>query len=57
MSKSLKVILIGIIFLSIPTFSLADELLEKREFYVDPEYDLDNREKITTILQRITDQL
>ncbi len=57
MSKSLRIILIVIIFLSLPSFVFANELLQKTEFYVDPEYDLDNREKITAVLQRITDQL
>lgn len=57
MLKSLKIIFIGIIFLAIPLFAGADELLEEREFFVDSNYDLNNREKITAVLQRITDQL
>ncbi len=57
MSKKFRIIFIGAILLFIPFFTSAAELLERVEFYVDPEYDLENREKITAVLQRITDQL
>jgi len=57
MGKFKILFLIGLIFLVVPSFVSADELLEKREFFVDPFYDLNNREEITATLQRITDQL
>jgi len=52
-----KILLFGLIFLIIPSFVSADELLNETEFFVDPSYDLENREEITAVLQRITDQL
>lgn len=57
MSKLQKTILIGTIFLFLPSFVLADELLEERDFFIKPDYDLEKREEITGILQRITDEL
>jgi len=57
MPKTLKLFLITVVFLSIPYFVLADELLQEREFFVDPSYDLQGREKTTAFLQRISDQL
>ncbi len=57
MPKFLKLILIGTIFLILPQLVSADELLEKREFFVDSSYDLQGREKITAVCQRISDQL
>ncbi|MDD2696660.1 MAG: peptidoglycan-binding domain-containing protein [Candidatus Pacebacteria bacterium] len=57
MPKILKLFLIAITFISIPHFVLADELLQEKEFFVDPSYDLQGREKTVAFLQRITDQL
>ena len=57
MKKSWKIILIAVIILIFPSITLAAELLEKVDFYIDPSYDSENREKITAVLQRITDQL
>ncbi len=57
MKKFWKIFLIITIFLISPSFTLAAELLEKVDFYVDSTYDLEGREKITAILERITDQL
>ena len=52
-----KIIFIGLIFLLVPFFVSADELLQRADFFVDPSYDLENREKITAVLQRVSDQL
>ena len=57
MSKKLKILFIGLVFLVIPAIAGADELLQKTDFFVDPLYDLNQREKITAVLQRITDKL
>jgi len=57
MGKFKILFLIGLILLVIPSFVSADELSEEKEFFVDSFYDLNNREEITAILQRITDQL
>ncbi len=57
MPKSLKIILITLTFLTLPAFVSADELLQKTDFFVDHSYDLQSREKITAVLQRVTDQL
>jgi len=52
-----KILLFGLIFLIIPSFVSADELLQETEFFVDTEYDLENREEITAVLQRVSDKL
>jgi polyhydroxyalkanoate synthesis regulator phasin len=52
-----KILLFGLIFLIIPCFVSADELLEERDFFVDTEYDLENREEITAVLQRVSDSI
>jgi len=56
MSK-IKLILIASLFLLLPSLTMAAELLERVDFFVDPSYDLENREKITAVLQRVSDQL
>jgi len=53
MPKSLKIIFIGIVFLSLPFFVSAVSLGEQSNFFVDPTYDLFKREEISAILQRI----
>lgn len=55
--NKIKIILIGILFLTLPAFVRADELLSEREFFVNPSFDLNGREKITTVLQRVSNQL
>src|SRR4030042_2309313 len=57
MLKFLKIIFIGTLFLILPQMVSADELLEKRDFFVDASYDSQKREKITAVLQTITSQL
>ncbi len=53
----IKIVLIVITFLTLPSCVFGAELLEKVNFFVDPLYDFQNREKITAVLQKITDQL
>ena len=53
MSKNLKIIFIGIIFLILPVFVSAVSLGEKVDFFVDQAYDLSQREEISAALQRI----
>lgn len=55
--SKIKIILIGIFFLAFPLLARADELLNEREFFVDPSYELNGREKITVVLQKISSQL
>jgi len=57
MGKFKLLFLIGLIFLIIPCFVSADELLDEKEFFIDTEYDLENREEITAVLQRVSDKL
>jgi len=54
MSKNLKIIFVGIVFLILPVFASAISLGEKVDFFVDPTYDLSQREEISAILQRIS---
>lgn len=54
MTKSFKIIFLGIIFLSLPVFVSAVSLGQRIDFYVDPTYDLSEREEISAILQRIS---
>jgi len=49
-----KILFVGIIFLSLPGFVLAVSLGEKADFFVDPTYDLSQREEISATLQRIS---
>ncbi|HDZ54324.1 hypothetical protein LCGC14_0509930 [marine sediment metagenome] len=53
MSRNLKIIFFGIIFLTLPVFVSAISLGEKTDFFVDPTYDLSQREKISATLERI----
>ncbi len=57
MSKSFKLIFLGIVFLSLPVFVSADSLGEKVDFFVDPNFDSSQREEISAILQKRTPQL
>ncbi|MFH1713984.1 MAG: peptidoglycan-binding domain-containing protein [Candidatus Nealsonbacteria bacterium] len=57
MPKYLKVILIGIIFLSVPSFVLADYHGQKVQFYIESGHDLESREQTSATLRKITDQL
>ena len=57
MSKNLKIIFIGIIFLSLPSFVSAVFLGQKADFFVDPTYDLSQREEISATLQTISQNL
>lgn len=52
MSKGLKLIFLGIIFLSLPVFVSADSLGQKVDFFVDPTYDLSERGEISATLQK-----
>ena len=52
-----KVVLISVLFFSLPFFVNADIVGQQVEFYVDPSYDLSKREKISATLQKITNQL
>jgi len=52
MSKSFKLIFLGIVFLTLPVFVFADSLGEKVDFFVDPNYDSSQREEISAILQK-----
>jgi peptidoglycan hydrolase-like protein with peptidoglycan-binding domain len=52
-----KIIIVGFLFLMAPSLAGAQELLSEKEFYVDPSFDLNGREKITAVLQTITDQI
>ena len=53
----LSVFLFVLICVSLPLRAGADTLLEKKDFFVDPTYDLTGRNKITAVLQRFTNQL
>ncbi len=53
----LSVFLFVSICVLFPLAAKADTLLEKRDFFVDPVYDLTGRGKITAILQNITNQI
>ena len=50
----IKLIFVGIIFLTLPSFSSADSFNQQTDFFIDPDYDLNQREEISAILQRIT---
>ena len=53
MSRRLKLIFVGIAFLSLPVFVSAVSLGEKVDFFVDPTYDFSQREEISATLQKI----
>ncbi len=52
-----KIILIAVLFLVMPVIALADDLGQTNNFFVEKSYDFQGREKITAILQKVTDQL
>ncbi len=54
MIRGLKILFVGIVFLSLPVFVSAVSLGEKADFFVDSTYDLSEREEISAILQRIS---
>lgn len=50
--KNFKIVLIiTVIFLSLPVLVLADEWGQKKSFFIDPSYDLSGREGLTATLQ------
>ena len=53
MSKSFKILFVGIILLTLPHFANADSLGQQSDFFVDPTYDLSEREEISATLQKI----
>ncbi len=53
----IKFILIAVLFLVMPLLARADTLLEKKDFFVDPFYDSTGRDKITAVLQNITNKI
>jgi len=53
MPRKLKLIFLGIILLALPVFVSAISLGEKSVFFVDPAYDLSQREEISATLQAI----
>ena len=57
MSKKYKIIFIGVILLSLPVFVSAVSLGQQLNFFVDSSYDLYGRERISTTLIKITNQL
>jgi hypothetical protein len=52
-----KIILIGIVFLSLPIFVSADSLNQQRTFFVDSSYDMSGREEISATLKFKTSKL
>lgn len=54
MTKSFKIIFVGIVFLLLPFFVSADSYGQKVDFFVDPTYDLSQREEISATLRRIS---
>ena len=57
MPQKIKIIFLGIVFLSLPVFVSAVSLGQKADFFVDPTYDLTQREEISATLQRIGSNL
>lgn len=55
--KKTSLIVLVILFLSISQVGKADEILSIKNFFVDPSYDLQGRDKIDAVLQRISSQL
>ncbi|XOB40756.1 MAG: hypothetical protein ACKKMR_01970 [Candidatus Nealsonbacteria bacterium] len=53
MTKSFKIIFLGIIFLSLPVFVSAISLGERTNFFINSTYDLSGREKASATLQRV----
>lgn len=56
MPKTLKAILVGIVFLSLPVFVSADYIGQRVTFFVDPSYDTEGRNQITATLREINSQ-
>ncbi|MCX6764875.1 MAG: peptidoglycan-binding domain-containing protein [Candidatus Nealsonbacteria bacterium] len=60
-SNSFKKILflaLFLVFLSLPFFSFADDSLgQKKEFFIEPSYDINNRDKISATLRVSTNQI
>lgn len=50
-------ILIAVFLITIPSFALADNLWETRDFYVNSEYDFEGRERISATLLKISPHL
>ena len=57
MPQKIKIIFLGIVFLSLPVFVSAVSLGQKADFFVDSTYDLTQREEISATLQRIGSNL
>ncbi len=57
MAKLIRTILMGMVFLSVPIFISADSLSDQKDFFVDPSYDLQGRNEITAVLQRVSNQI
>ena len=54
MEKKLQKIIFLVFLLSLPFFAFADTLGETREFFVDPNYDFSQREKISATLRKVS---
>lgn len=57
MSRNLKLIFVGIIFLSLPVFVSADSLGQQRNFFVESSYDSSGRNEIVATLKTKTSKL
>ncbi|MDI6591335.1 MAG: hypothetical protein QME61_00100 [Patescibacteria group bacterium] len=57
MSKNLKLIFIGVVFLAIPLFAHADIQGQQETFNIDSSYDIENRNQLMATLRKITDHL
>jgi len=57
MVRGFKIIFIELILLSLPSFVSAISLGQKADFFVDPDYDLSQREEISATLQKISQKL
>jgi len=53
MSKKFRLIFIGIVFLLLPIFVSAASFNEKVEFFINSNYDINGRSKITALLKKI----
>mgnify|MGYP000635407757 CR=1 FL=1 len=54
MEKKFQKIIFLVFFLSLPLFAFADTLGETKEFFVDPNYDFSQREKISATLRKVS---
>jgi len=50
----LKILFIGIILIALPLITRADYLGQRVNFFIDPSYDLEKREKTSAILQKVS---